>query len=270
MVNINESPDPRSNLWAAIAFYLRFYRQQHAQTGDCVASLLNRSRSSISRLESGESQLRDEEAAILDQEWRTGGLFSVLLWYARLGHDPNWAKSYLDFEERASEIRMYDGQLIPVLLQTPAYCRALLLAGRTRSLDKDVDDRVSRQKILRRSDPPELWVLLAETALSPEVGGPEVMRAQLAHLLELAHLPNVFLRVVPNSAGANEGLDGPFKVITVHQGTVGFIHAQVGGRLVLDALTVTGLRSRFDRIGADALSRTATRAKIKQLMEAMR
>ena len=212
-MHINESPDPRLNLSSAIAFYLRYHRMQRGQSGDVVARWLNRSRSSISRLENAESQLKESEAAILDERWNTGGLFGVLLWYARLGHDPNWNKTYLAFEQRASEIRMYGGQLIPAYFQTPDYARALLKAGRSKILEKAVEDRISRQSILHRHDAPELWVLLAETVLAPLVGGADTMRKQLAQLLELSELPHVVLRIVPNSAGANEGLDGPFKVL---------------------------------------------------------
>lgn len=267
--NINESPDPRLNLWAAIAYYLRFLRLQHGQSGDHVAGLLRRSRSSISRLEGGQSHLRQTEADILDREWNTGGLLGFLLFYARLGHDPNWLKNYLDFEQRATVLRMYDGQRIPALLQTPEYARALLVAGRSRNPDKAVEDRMSRKDILHRAAPAELWVLLAETVLAPLVGKADVMRAQLAHLLECSELPNVILRIVPNRAGANEGLDGPFKVITVKEGDIGFIEAPIGGRLELDAAKVAELRSRFDRIGAMALPVDSSQALIQRVMESL-
>lgn len=268
-MNINESPDPRLNLWASIAFYLRFYRMQHGHTGDVVARWLNRSRSSISRLESGESQLKESEAAILDAKWNTGGLFGVLLWFARLGHDPNWNKNYLAFEERASEMRTYDGQLIPALFQTPEYARALLLAGRPKSLEKSIEARMARQAILHRPTPPEVWVLIAETALGPHIGGRDVMRQQIAHLIRVSQLPNVILRIVPNSAGANEGLDGPFKVLKVKEGEIGYLVAPNGGRLELDAEEVAGLRNRFDRIGAMALPVELSRALLKDAMEHM-
>jgi hypothetical protein len=269
-MNINESPDPRLNLWATIAFYLRFFRMQHGQTGDVVARWLNRSRSSISRLESGESQLKEGEAKILDAKWHTGGLFGILLWFARLGHDPNWNKNYLAFEECSSEIRMYDGQVIPAMFQTPEYARALLTAGRPKNLEKAVEARVARQAILHKPDAPEVWVLLAETVLSPHVGGPDVMRQQIAHLLELSRLPKVILRMVPNSAGAHEGLDGPFKVLKVKEGEIGFLVAPNGGRLELDAEEVAGLRNRFDRIGAMALPVELSRVMLKDAMEKMR
>lgn len=221
-------------------------------------------------LENAESQLKESEAAILDERWNTGGLFGVLLWYARLGHDPNWNKTYLAFEQRASEIRMYDGQLIPAFFQTPEYARALLKAGRSKILEKAVEDRISRQSILHRHDAPELWVLLSETVLAPLVGGADTMRKQLVQLLELSELPHVVLRIVPNSAGANEGLDGPFKVLKVKEGEIGFLEAPNGGRLEMDVSEVAGLRSRFDRIGALALPVDSSRTLIKEVMESIR
>ncbi|RFS82086.1 XRE family transcriptional regulator [Actinomadura spongiicola] len=269
-MNVNEPPDPRLNLWATIAFYLRFFRTQHGQTGDIVARWLNRSRSSISRLESGESQLKESEAAILDAKWSTGGLFGILLWFARLGHDPNWNKNYLGFEERSSEIRMYDGQVIPAMFQTPEYARALLMAGRPKNLGKAVEARMARQAILHKPDAPEVWVLLAETALGPHVGGPHTMREQIAYLLQLSQLPNVILRIVPNGAGANEGLDGPFKVLKVKEGEIGFLVAPNGGRLELDSEEVASLRNRFDRIGAVALPVELSRVTLRDAMEKLR
>jgi hypothetical protein len=113
-------------------------------------------------------------------------------------------------------------------------------------------------------------VLLSESVLDWPVGGTEVMRSQLARLLELSELPHVTLRVVPRSAGAYEGLDGPFKVITVEEGEIAFVEAPNGGRLVMDAAEVRGLRLRFDRIGAIALPIDSSRSLVKQIMESMK
>src|SRR4051812_26143947 len=120
-MNINESPDPRSSLWAFMAYLLRFHRMQQGSSGGALAELLNCARSSISRLENGEAKLTDAQAAQVDEAWRTGGLFGLLLFYARLGHDPNWLKSVTELLFRASIIKIYTGQLIPSPLQTPDY-----------------------------------------------------------------------------------------------------------------------------------------------------
>jgi hypothetical protein len=129
---------------------------------------------------------------------------------------------------------------------------------------------MARQELLSKPNPPDLWVLLSESVLDWPVGGTEVMRAQLARLLEFSELPHVTLRVVPKSAGAYEGLDGPFKVITVEEGELAFVDAPNGGRLVMDAAEVRGLRLRFDRIGAVAQPVDSSRSLIKQVMETMK
>lgn len=268
-MNINDSPDPRSSMWAWIAYSLRFHRMQRGLTGDAVAKLLNCARSSISRLENGDAKLDEKQAAVLDMAWNTGEHFAIMVWYARQGHDPTWFKNFTEFEARASLMKQYSGQLIPALLQTPDYARALLLSGREAEPDKAANARIARQVVLEQANPPELWVLLAETALVVRVGGREVMRGQLAKLVELSMRPNVTLRIVPNSAGANPGLDGPFKIIKVKEGEVGFVEAPNGGRLVADVAEVESFKLRFDRIGAVALPVDSSRDLIKQHMEAL-
>ncbi|WP_185792392.1 helix-turn-helix domain-containing protein [Actinoallomurus bryophytorum] len=269
-MNINESPDPRSSLWAFMAYLLRFHRMQQGASGGALADLLNCARSSISRLENAEAKLTDAQAAQVDEAWRTGGLFGVLLYYARLGHDPNWFKSFTEAEVRASVMKIYAGQLVPALLQTPEYARAVLTAGRWPDVEGAVNARMTRQNLLTRKDPPDVWVLLAETALLVHVGGKEVMRDQLARLLELSELPNVTLRVVPNTAGANFGLDGPFKIVTLKEGMVAYVEALNGGRLVPEASEVAGLETRFERIGAVAEPLDSSRRLIQELMETFR
>ncbi|HEU5030990.1 MAG TPA: helix-turn-helix transcriptional regulator [Spirillospora sp.] len=268
-MNINEPPDPRSSMWAWIAYSLRFHRMQRGLTGDAVAKLLNCARSSISRLENGEANLDEKQAAILDEAWNTGRHFSLLVWYARQGHDPSWFKTFTGLESRASITKQYSGQLIPALLQTPAYAGALLVAGREKEIEAAVADRLKRQSILENDSPPELWVLLAETALVVTVGGRNVMREQLARLVEMSALPHVILRIVPNSAGANLGLDGSFKIIKVKEGEVAFVEAPNGGRLVADVAEVESFKLRFDRIGAVALPVDSSQTLIKQYMEAI-
>lgn len=266
---MNEPPDPRTSMWAWMAYTLRWGRMERGLTGDTVAKSLNVARSTISRLETGEAKLSDRQAAQIDKEWRTGGFFGIALWFARLGYDPNWLKNLADFEKRATVIYNYDGQLIPALLQTPDYTRALLLAGRPKDLEGTLAKRVARQAVLQKPQPPELSVLLSESALDIPVGARAVMRAQLAHLLEMSERPDVVIRVVPREAGAHEGLDGPFKVFTVKEGDVAFVEAPNGGRLVPEADEARELRMRFDRIGHVALPVHSSRRLIRSLMEGM-
>ncbi|MDN3357416.1 helix-turn-helix transcriptional regulator [Actinomadura sp. DC4] len=264
---INESPNPRSSLWNLIACMLRFYRTQRGESGAVLAELLNCARSSISRLENGDAKLTPKQAAKLDEAWNTGGLFGALVYYARVGHDPNWFQSFIEPLLRSSVVKAYNGQLLPGQLQTPEYARALFTTGRVRDIDAALKKRMSLQDPLRGPNPPELWILLAETTLLVHIGGKKVMHDQLGKLLEVSEMPNVILRVIANSAGSNLGLDGPFRVVTVKEGKLGFVEALNGGRLVTDIAEIADLEERFDRIGAVAEPVDSSRCLIKELME---
>ncbi|TDE25126.1 helix-turn-helix transcriptional regulator [Actinomadura sp. 6K520] len=266
------SPDPKSSMWSLVAYYLRFCRLQRKLTGDLMGEILGCSKSTVSRLETGTLQLTPEQAAVIDRTWDTGGIFSFLVWYATLGHDPDWFRQYVDLECRASVIKTWQVDLIPGLLQTPDYARACLAAGNVKDVEMALDKRVSRQAILEQSDPPTLWFLISETLLELPCGGPEVMRAQLAHILDLSHRPNVGVRVVPKSVGAHPGLDGPFMLMTLanpHM-EVAYVEAPGGGRLASSAAEVASYALRYDQIGQHALPERLSRDLIKKIMESMR
>ncbi len=263
------APDPKSSMWAWIAHDLRFYRTQRGLSGDAVAKLINCARSSISRLENNEAKLDEGQAATLDERWQTGGHFSTMLWYARLGHDPNWFKQHMDIESVASVIKVYEALTVPGLLQLPEYARALIAESGVADVDERLTERMSRQAILTREPPPVLWVLMTESVLDWPVGGPEVMRKQLAYLLEVSERPNIGIRVVPRSVGAHYGMNGSFKVMTGVAGDVAYTESPGGGRLVPSTSEAQAFVLRYDRIGQKALPEDQSRDLIRQVMEAM-
>jgi transcriptional regulator with XRE-family HTH domain len=255
-------------MWAWLAHDLRFYRNQRGLSGDSVAKLINCARSSLSRLENGEAKLDEGQAAALDERWQTGGHFGTILWYARLGHDPNWFKQHLDIESEASVIKVFEALVIPGLLQLPEYAYELIAAGGPPDMDELLEERLSRQKILSREPPPVLLVLLTENALDWPVGDAEVMRKQLAYLLEVSERPNIGIRVVPRSARAHFGLDGSFKIMSGDYGDIAYTESPGGGRLVPSASEVRSYVLRYDRIGQKALPEDLSRDLIKKVMEA--
>jgi transcriptional regulator with XRE-family HTH domain len=264
------SPDPKASMWNWIAYALRFYRMQRGLSGQDVAKLLTMARSSVSRLENGQAQLDDHDALKLDNEWNTGGLFTLLLWYARLGHDPDWFKQHVDIEARASVIKSWENAWVPGLLQTEDYARATLRAGGVRDLEGLVAARMRRQEILSREDPPVLWALLWEPVLEVPVGGKAVMRDQLAHLLKMSESTDIAIRVVPKSVGAQPGMDGAFQIMTIEIGDIAYVHAPGGGRLVSTAQEVRSYGIRYDRTGQQAMPEGPSRDRIVQAMEEMR
>lgn len=260
--------DPTSSLHAWLAYDLRAYRKRHGMTGTQVGKIIGYVRSHVSNLEAGRVQLDMKQAERLDEAWDTGGHFQRLVTFARKGHDPNWFLQHGQYEAAASVIGIYQGQIIPPPLQTEDYMRALLAESDAEDLEQAVQSRMARQDaILSRSSPPYVWVLMDEDAITSEIGGRRVMFAQLSHLLELGKLPHVSVRLLPKSAGAHLGLDGPFRLITVKNRLVAYVGARRGGRLIEDAAEVQELAVDYERIGFKALSEDASRARIAEFLE---
>ena len=130
---------------------------------------------------------------------------------------PQWFRAYVDLESAATLIRTYEGQLVPGLLQTDDYMRAVIHGAHLDESAEEVGRRVrlrmARQTLLTREHPPRLWAVVDEAALRRPVGGREVMRGQLERLIEAAKLPNVTLQVLGFDAGAHPGMVGSFTVL---------------------------------------------------------
>jgi transcriptional regulator with XRE-family HTH domain len=129
---------------------------------------------------------------------------------------PQWFRAYIDLESAATLIRTYEGQLVPGLLQTEAYMRAVM-RGALHEPPEDTERRIAlrltRQRLLTRPDGPRLWAVVDEAALRRPVGGREVMRAQVARLLEATELPGVILQVLPLAVGAHPGMASAFTIL---------------------------------------------------------
>jgi transcriptional regulator with XRE-family HTH domain len=268
-MGVAESIDPNDSLWAWMAHDVRFYRTKRNQTLVQVAKAIKRTKAWVSNVEAGRRRLSDEDAELLDTFWETEGHFGRLLTFARSLHDPDWFNQHVEYEAKATMLKIYESLVVPGLLQNEDYARALLREGGAEDIEKLVVTRMARQKTLARPKPPLLWVLLDQGVLERPIGGPQVMWKQLARLLEVSELPNVRVRVVPRSAGAHDGLDGSFKIMSADLGDIAYVEAPNGGRLVPDASEVRAFGIRYDRIGAKALPVDSSRDLIKQAMEDM-
>jgi transcriptional regulator with XRE-family HTH domain len=266
----NPSPDPKASMWNWIAYDLRFQRMKRGLSGQDLAKILTVARSSVSRLENNVAKLDDRQALKLDKLWNTGGHFTLMLWYARLGHDPDWFRQHVDIEDRATVIKSWENAWVPGLLQTEDYARATLHAGGVRDLEGLLAERMRRQEIFTREEPPVMWALLWEPVLEIPVGGKAVMCAQLAHLLEVSESTNIAIRVVPKSVGAQPGMDGAFQIMSIEIGDIAYVQAPGGGRLVSTAAEVRSYGIRYDRTGQQAMAEGPSRDLIKSAMEAMR
>jgi DNA-binding XRE family transcriptional regulator len=262
--------DPDHNLWHWIAVDLRVWRLERNLSQADVAEICKVDNSTVSNWESGGAKLPQERAEILDAVWRTRGHFARLRRLAESSHDPNWFHQFASYERRATIVSPYAALLVPALLQTPDYARALIASGQfIDDVEGAVEERMARQEILNGPNPPDLWVLIKESVLWDCIGTPQVMQKQLAHLIDMSHHRGLAIRVVPRSVGAHPGVDGSFTLLEVDGAEIAWSEAVGGGRLVMDPAQVRDYRVRYDRIGADALSRDSTRSLIAEVMEAM-
>jgi hypothetical protein len=130
---------------------------------------------------------------------------------------PQWFRAYIDLESAATLIRTYESQLVPGLLQTEDYMRAVIAGRLLGEAGEDVERRVAlrlaRQKLLERTDGFLLWAVMDEAALRRPIGGAKVLRAQLERLIEAATLPTVTLQVLPFSAGTHSAIVGAFSIL---------------------------------------------------------
>jgi hypothetical protein len=153
-----------------------------------------------------------------------------LLEMARRATERGWWQSYtgllpalgnlIGLEAEAATIRVYEPELVPGLLQTADYARAVIRAGyqadTMEEIDRRVEIRLERQEVLTRADPPppKVSVVLNEAVLARRVGGPEVMRAQLEHLMRERDRANIVIQVLPFSGGEHPAMVGPFTMLT--------------------------------------------------------
>jgi transcriptional regulator with XRE-family HTH domain len=193
------------------------------------ARQLGVSTSMISRIESGHRSVRRDDLVGLLVVYRVDKkLRKAMLDLHEKAQEPGLIDrgelhvhedlaNWIGFEEDAIEIRNYEPLLIPGLLQTSDYARAIMERGvvpRTKEeIDERVAARIARQVLLRGRDPLRLRLILHQAALHQQVGGAEVMRDQLNSLYESAHRPNISIRVVPADVGAHSGMDGPFVIM---------------------------------------------------------
>ncbi|AQS70793.1 helix-turn-helix transcriptional regulator [Streptomyces pactum] len=213
---------------------LRALRTSAGITSGEAARLVGWHQSKVSRIETGTSGAKPADVRILldaygvdDDQLRE--LLVMLAgsddaggrnhwWHAYRGVLPPTYRDFISLESQASAMRTLETTVVPGLLQTPEYARAVTRAAADglpeERLDTLVEVRLARQDVLRAQPPLRLSAVLDEAVLRREVGGPGVMARQLARLVEAARLPHVRLQVLPFAAGAHIGVTGPFVIFS--------------------------------------------------------
>jgi transcriptional regulator with XRE-family HTH domain len=174
---------------------------------------------------------------------------------------PEGYTAYISFEREANGLRHYSGLPIPGLLQIEDYARAGIRGILHEATDERVEDlvraRMDRQSVLTKEKPLRLWAIIDEASLRREVGGPQVMRAQLERLLEAAKAPNVTIQVIPFSSGAHPGTLGQFIIMDFADPLdtdLIYVDGQAGEIFLESDADIKRFRADFDQLVAVAKS----------------
>jgi len=246
--------DPTASPTHFFGAEVRLARTAASMTLADLAATVPCDASTVSRVEAGILTPTERFAVACDESFP-----HMAGWFGRFYHDsrkwagphPPWFRDWVEIEERATEIRWWEPLLVPGLLQTPEYARAVLASWRRDNgddIDGKVAARIERQAILDRDNLPELRVLLDESVLH---------RCQLDRLAETGRRPNITIQVVPETAGAYAGLSGAFAVASMGgEQHAAYLEAGVRGMTVLDAGLVSQAAIMFDDLRDEALSRS--------------
>jgi hypothetical protein len=262
-------------------------RLRGERKGAVVARALGWSESKLSRIETARTGIRDADLDRLlatieappDDRRRLREL-------ARRGRARVWwtpyrssltepYDEYVALEAEASLLCEWEAQVVPGLLQTDEYARAVIEAGADRSEDDVIETRVmlrmNRQKVLRREEPPRLCLVIDEAVLHRDVGGRVVMRRQMERLLEAGRRPGIELQVLPFSAGVHGALAGSFLIVEFGDDRPAIVHSEglTGGVFRTREAELAIYRKVFADLRDRSLSREASRELIAHVGEGL-
>lgn len=234
---------------------LRTVRELLGLTQDAWGERIHFSAKHVGAVERGERPARPEYLAAVDRAFRTNFIrfyqkFVVGEWA------PVWYRPFIEHESRATLIRAFQPLLIPGLLQTEEYARAVLAAFRVPEevAIAALATRMERQEVLHRgSDPCQFVAVIDETVLHRQAGSPAIMRDQLKAIVAACERPNVRVQVIPKDVGVYPGMDGPLVIATVDGRSVGFLESHLKGRVVESPEEVPDLERIWEGIRDYAL-----------------
>ncbi|MEU1442388.1 helix-turn-helix transcriptional regulator [Streptomyces sp. NPDC059340] len=254
-VEADTAPDPKASLLAFFGTELTRIRTRADLSQARAARLAHTTQSMLSKIEAAKRVPSEDLARDLDTAFGTDGhfarLYPLVIRYAY----PSWFLPFVELEKDAVTIRSFQSQIIPGLLQTESYARAMLVKVRPDNLDDLVAARMTRQSVFERDERPRTWFIMDEYVLLRHIGGEAVMRPQLELLLKAGSEPRTVIQVIPREVAAHPGLSGPFTVLGFDDGPdVLFVDGFSQGRMALDGSEVSEGARAYDLLRAVALS----------------
>jgi transcriptional regulator with XRE-family HTH domain len=266
--------DPSAGPLQFFGAELRRARAASGLSQDQLGQRLGYSAAQVGKVETGERAPSQDFAHGCDQTFPgAGGLFTRIYQLARRwdGGHPSWFAEWIEAERRATSLCWWEPLLIPGLLQTAEYARAILAADPETNddqLEELVAARLERQTIFERAVPPAFWAVLDEAVLYRLIGSRKIMYDQLLALADASCRPNMTVQIVPAEIGAHAGLMGGFAIASFGNaaGTV-YMESPSQGQTTEVPAVVGRLSLTFDTLRADALPRGASRDLIGKVAE---
>lgn len=252
---------------------VRFYRDKAGVSRAELARRICKSESLVQAIELGQRAATPEVTGDLETALQTGGALRRLRDEIGngLGYQvfPAWFQDWAIKEAEAATLRWYEPLIVPGLLQTEDYARAIF-STRFRVTADEIEERVSarmkRQEVLAQPHPPALWVILDEWLLRRQVGGRHIMCEQVNRLVAAAREPHVVIEVIPAGAGAHEGLTGAFAIADFEDiASVGYQEGALRGQPVDEPKDVAVLDLTWDMLRGQTLPRGASLAILEDV-----
>jgi transcriptional regulator with XRE-family HTH domain len=269
----SRDPRPAATPRQVFGGMLRFYRERAGLSRAELARMICKSVSLVEAIESGDRAATPQVTGDLEVALATDGVLPRLR--EEIGNGlsyqsfPAWFQDWAGKEAAARDLRWYELHVVPGILQTEDYARAVFRT-RFKATGDEVDElvavRMKRQETLWQENPPGLWAILDEAVLHRPVGGRHVMAEQVGRLIEAAQRPHVMIQVIPASVGAHEGLAGSFGIADFEDTpSVGYLETALRGQPVESTKDVAALNLIWDTLRGDTLSRTASQALLEEV-----
>ncbi|MEH0429284.1 helix-turn-helix transcriptional regulator [Streptomyces stelliscabiei] len=264
--------DPSQSTRAMYGAELRHRRERAGMSQEELGAAMFISGAYVGMLEVGTRRMQPEFARMADEVLDTDGFFTRNLEAARQSPYEHHFADVVEFESLALSIKDWAPILVPGLLQTAEYTRAVVRAYDPFLTQEAVEGRVAarraRAHIFENPTKPQYWAVLDEMVVRRPVGGPAVMAEQLRHIAAMARRHRIIVQVLPLAEGANAGMTGMFKLMTFEDAPpLAYSDGAETGRLQDDRSVVTRSTLSYDLIGGAALSPGASLAMIEQAAE---
>ncbi|WP_067477155.1 helix-turn-helix domain-containing protein [Actinomadura hibisca] len=257
---------------ARLTSELRNRRERAGMSQEAVAEEMGWDGSKLYRIENDKSRILQRDVnRLLKLYGVEGEEAEAILELARLAREPDWwhqysgaipewFQVYVVLEAAASHVLGYESELVPGILQTEAYARAIMRTAPAPGADEEIEDKVkvraTRQTRLSEPGAPQVWLVLNEATIRRVVGGRAVMGEQLEHLVKLARLRNVTLQVLPFEVGEHSAMHGSFSLLKFpgpNNPDKVYLEQHTGGLYIQKPADVEWYSLIFDHLRARAL-----------------